>query len=132
METIELVRPLLVNGEERTELKCDLDAITPEAFIKAQAYSNAKRENEGAVAPMSEIDYGFQLYLAFAGCVAADPSLDLSDLERITGIDLMRLAAVGRFFTLGVDGSSQDSSEEPSASTPESTPPAPTRSGDGL
>lgn len=132
METIRLSKPLLVNGEERTELLCDMEAITPEQFIKALAYSNAKRENEGAAAPMSEIDYGFHLYLAFAGCVAADQTVDISDLERITGIDLVKLMGIGRFFTLGVDGPSQGSSDEPSESTPTSTPAAPTKSSEDL
>lgn len=132
METIRLSRPLLVNGEERTELLCDMDAVTPEQFIRALAYSSAKRGNEGSAVPMAEIDYGFHLYLAFAGCVAADHTVDISDLERITGIDLVKLTGIGRFFMLGVDGSSRDSSDGPSESTPTSTPAAPTKSGEDL
>lgn len=132
METIRLSKPLLVNGKERTELKCDMDAITTEQFVKALAYSTAKRGNEGMAASVSEIDYGFHLYLAFAGCIAADQTVDISDLERITGIDIVKLMGIGRFFTLGVDGPSQVSSDEPSESTPTSTPAAHTKSGDDL
>lgn len=128
METIELSRPLLVNGEERTALKCDMDAVGVEAFIRAEARSNAKRNNEGGIASMAEVDYGFHLYLAFEGCVAADASVDVADLERLTGRDLVRLMQVGRFFALGADGGSTESgSDEPSESTPTSTTSAHTR-----
>ena len=129
METIRLSKPLLVNGEERTELLCDMEAVTPEQFVKALAYSSAKRGNEGSAVPMAEIDYGFHLYLAFAGCVAADHTVDISDLERIKGSDLLRLMSAGRFFYLNsVTGSMLESLEDASESTPTSTPAAPMRS----
>lgn len=128
METIKLSKPLLVNGEERAELKCDMDAVSVESFVRAEALSNARRGNEGGIASMAEVDYGFHLYLAFEGCVAADPSVDVADLERLTGRDLVKLMQVGRFFALGADGGSTDEgSGEPSESTPASTAAARTR-----
>ena len=129
METIKLGRPLLVNGEERAELKCDMDAITFDGFCRAEARANAKRQAEGGgAAALAEQDYGFHVYLAFEGCVAADPSVDVADLERITGRDIVKLMQVGRFFALGADGASRGSgSDEPSESTPTSTAAARTR-----
>lgn len=128
METIKLSTPLKVNGKDMTELKCDMDAITPEQFIRAEALANAKRANEGAAATLSEVDYGFHLYLAYMGCICADSSLDLSDLERIRGRDLVRLMQVGRFFALNADGDSTgEASDEPSESTATSTAQARTK-----
>lgn len=128
METIELVRPLKVNGRDLTVLKCDMEAVTPEAFVRAEARANEKRNNEGAAATLLEVDYGFHLYLAFEGVKAADPSIDDSDLDRLRGTDLIRLMQVGRFFALGAGGGSpEEGSEGPSGSTAASTAAAPTK-----
>ena len=129
METIRLSKPLLVNGEERAELKCDMDAITFDGFCRAEARANAKRQAEGgASAALAEQDYGFHVYLAFEGCVAADASVDVADLERLTGRDLVRLMKVGRFSALDADGdSTEDGSDEPDESTATNTTPARTK-----
>lgn len=128
METIKLSRPLMVNGEGRSELTLDFDAITTEAFIRAEALSNAKRNNEGSSASLAEVDYGFHIYLAFEAAIAADASLDMADLERVTGRDLVQLMKAGRFFALDADGdSTEGGSVEPSESTATSTTPAPTK-----
>lgn len=128
MDTIQLKRPLKVNGKDITELKTDFDAITPEAFIRAEALANAKRANEGAGASLMEVDYGFHLYLAFEAVKAADPSVDTADLERVTGPDLIKLMQAGRFFAVGADGDSLESSSDgQSGSTPTNTPQARTK-----
>lgn len=129
METISLARPLLVNGKELTELKCDMDAVTVDGFIRAEALSNAKRDNRGASAAMSEIDYGFHIYLGFEGIMAADQSIDIADLERIRGRDIVKIMQVGRFFALGADSgdSGESSSEAQSESTPTSSTQARTK-----
>lgn len=129
METIKLSKPLLVNGEERAELPCDMDAVTLDGFCRAEAKANAKRQSAGGSgSALAEQDYSFHVYLAFEGCVEADPSLDVADLERLTGRDIVKLMQVGRFFALGADGeSAEGGSDEPSASTRTSTAAAPTR-----
>ena len=129
METIKLSKPLLVNGVKMTAVKCDMDAITFDGFCRAEARANAKRQAEGGgAAALAEQDYAFHVYLAFEGCVAADASVDVADLERLTGRDLFRFMQVGRFFALGADGDSTGSgSDEPSESTPTSTTSARTK-----
>lgn len=128
MEVIKLINPLKVNGRELSELKCDMDAVDAEGFIRAEALSNAKRNNEGSVASMAEVDYGFHLYLAFEGVKAAMPEVDTTDLERVKGRDLVQLMQVGRFFTLVADGGSEGSSSDaPSESSQESSTAAPTK-----
>ena len=128
MEVIKLINPLKVNGKELAELSCDMDAIDAEGFIRAEALANAKRNNEGSTAPLVEVDYGFHLFLAFEGVKAAMPEVDTTDLERVKGRDLVRLMQVGRFFALGADGGSQESSSDaPSESSQESSTAAPTK-----
>lgn len=128
MEVIKLISPLKVNGKELSELMCDMDAVDAEGFIRAEALSNAKRNNEGSVASMAEVDYGFHLYLAFEGVKAAMPEVDTTDLERVKGRDLVQFMQVGRFFTLVADGGSEGSSSDaPSESSQESSTAVPTK-----
>ena len=111
METIKLHRPLLVNGKELRELPYDLEAISTDQFIKAENIAKGKAGKFMFV--MAESDYGFHLELGFAAIMAADPSIDETDLDRITGRDLMQVMGVGRNF-IG------DSSDSPEAQTSES------------
>lgn len=117
METIKLAKPLKVNGKELTELKCDVESITVDGFARAEAKSKEKRGGTGSSA--LELDYTMQLYLGFEGIIAADSSIDLSDLERIGGKDLAKVMAAGRFFFID---SEADSTEESSEAASESTP----------
>ena len=127
-EVIKLSNPIKVNGKELAELKCDLDAIDAEGFIRAEALANAKRNNEGSSANLAEVDYGFHLYLAFEGVKAAMPEVDTTDLERVKGRDLVQLMKAGRFFALDADGDSEESSSDgPSESSQESSTAAPTK-----
>lgn len=128
MDTIKLRQPLKVNGKDLNDLKLDFDAISSDGFIRAAALTNAKRANEGASSALAEFDYGFHLYLAFEAACAADQSVDIADLERITGYDLVQLMQAGRFFTLGADGDSTASgSDGQSESTATSSAPARTK-----
>ena len=124
METIRLSKPLLVNGEERTELPYDLDAVTSDQFIRAESVAKSKA-TEFAFGT-AENDYAFHLELGFAAIMAADQSIDQADLERITGRDLMAVMRAGRNFIGDSSGSPEDetSESEESGSEPrsESTP----------
>ena len=96
MQTIRLSRPLKVNGKELKELPCDMEAVTVDGFTNAEA--RAKRKAEEFAAKVMEFDYSFHLYLGFEGVMAADPAIDIADLERLTGSDLTRVMQAGRFF----------------------------------
>lgn len=133
METIKLSRPLLINGEGRTELPYDLDAVSSDQFIRAESIAKSKATE--FTFGTAENDYAFHLELGFAAIMAADQSVDQSDLERIAGRDLMSVMRAGRNFI----GDSSDSPEEEksesvgsgsgprSESTHTSTASAPTR-----
>lgn len=134
MDTIKLKTPLMVNGKQLTELPYDIDAIDAAMYVRAESYSR-KKDVENVIG-IEEFDYGFHLYLGFAAIMAADPSIDIADLERIKGRDLMEVARVGRFFTSNASEDSQyeDPSESPdasskgqSASSQKSTTPASTK-----
>ena len=118
MEKITLTNPIMINGQERREFPYDCDSITITQFSAAEAA--AKRKTQSALA-MSEFDYTFQFYLGAEAIIAADETIDIHDIERIHGQDLMKVMRVGRFFTIESDESDTNSLDEPSGTLPEPT-----------
>lgn len=112
MDTIKLRKPLLVNGKELGELPYDLEAVSVEQFIRAEALAKTKTGGDFAVSVV-ENDYSFHLELGFAAIMAADPSIDVADLDRISGRDLMEVMRVGRNF---IGDSSESREDDPTGS----------------
>lgn len=113
-KVIKLRNPIMINGESVKELKYDMDGITAALFAKADAM---RQQNADLTRPTMtlamEFDYTMHLYLGFAAIIAAsDNVIDWTDLERLHGVDLTRVVAVGRNFTLGQDGSTPNRSDE--------------------
>lgn len=110
---LKLKNSILVNGENVSELEYNTENITCAHFCEADA---KKRTACGAknvsVTPAAELDYGLHLYLGFAAIIAAKPSIDWSDLERIHGADVVDVMKVGRNFILKSEASQESSSDE--------------------
>lgn len=115
---IKLVNNITVNGKELAELQYNTEEITGALFCEADAKRRiAAGAKNVAIAPAAEFDYGLHLYLGFAACIAANQSLDFSDLERIHGVDVVGVMAVGRNFILKSEDSAQSNSDEPTEAT---------------
>lgn len=128
---IKLENPLLINGKSHTELAYDSNEITAQAFAEADARKlSASGSKSGNAAGAAELDYALHLYLGFAAIVAVNPEIDIADLERIHGYDVMKIMRIGRDFISGrsEDASSLDSSDEQSETTPEPSAPQPATS----
>lgn len=125
MDTIKLRKPLLVNGKELAELPYDFDKVGSDGFGRAENRAKKGRAQAGMTVELFENDYNFCLQLGFEGIMAAEPSIDIADLERMTGADVARVMSIGRFFILGSAVEPEDSpekgSDEPSESTPTSS-----------
>lgn len=116
--TFKLTNPITVNGKELAELLYNTEEITGMLFCEADAKRRiAAGTKNVSIAPAAEFDYGLHLYLGFAACIAANPSLDFSDLERVHGVDVVEIMAVGRNFILKSEDSAQKTSDEPSEIT---------------
>ena len=116
-------------ARERPELPYDPEEITAQMFARADA-KKVKAGGAGGVS-MAEVDYGMHLYLGFMAILAVNPQLDLNDLERIKGSDLVVVMHIGRNFMLLKSAvvSQESSSGGRSETMPESsTPPSPTSS----
>lgn len=119
MKTIALAHPITVNGKERSTINLDFEALTVDAFTRADSRSHG---GEGNVLTLMEANGTLHLNLAFEAAIAADQTLDITDLERLKGADIMKFAAAGRFFTLqSATDSTDGTSEAQSENTDEST-----------
>lgn len=119
-QKITLHTPIEIDGETRSELSYDPSQITISQFAAAEAAAKKKATNLVAIA---EFDYTFHFYLGAYSIIAVNPSIDVTDIERIKGLDIMQLIEVGRFFTMRSDEHAASKSDERSATTPASSLP---------
>lgn len=120
--TIKLDNPVQINGKSYDELTYDISDITAQAFAEADARKlSASGSKNGNAAGAAELDYGLHLYLGFAAIIAINPEIDISDLERVRGYDVMKIMRIGRDFISGKSEEpyTPDSSDAQSETTPE-------------
>lgn len=129
-KTLKLIKPLKINGTERTKLDYDIEEITGEQFDEADTRAAAKAVELGRYKmAVAETDTAFQKYLGMMAIIAVNPEIDIADLERIKGIDLMNVMRIGRNFTKGTveeeeemeEVLEENSSEEPTEPMQEPT-----------
>ncbi len=109
MNKIELRQPIMINGKEVKELTYDTAQITVRQFCEAETYSFTAGGNKPKITT-HEFDHGLHIYLGMYAVIAVNPEIDITDLERIKGFDLIKLANIGRNFTLtGAGGSLEQS-----------------------
>ena len=119
MNKLELRNPILINGVEVKELTYDTSKISSEQFSAIEVARMEKSNGRANVNPV-EFDHIFHFYLGCAAVIAVNPHIDLKDLERLTGWDLIQLTRIGQNFTLSGSGASMGSgSETVSATTQE-------------
>ena len=126
--TLRLKNPIMINGNEITEVTYDSNEIDGILFATAESKRKAAAvgRKDISIAPAAEFDFSLHLYLGFAAIVAVDPPYDFSHLERIKGHDVVEVMTIGRNFMLASGEKTQtgDDSGEPTETTPESTTPA--------
>ena len=93
---ITLSNPLTINNKKRTELTYDANEITAQMFAEADSRKlTASGSKNGNAAGAAELDYGLHLYLGFEAIIAVNPEIDMSDLERVHGYDVMQIMRIG-------------------------------------
>lgn len=101
-ETIKLSKPIMVNGKLRDSFEHDASEITAPMFIEADARSSAAVSRTGSMSlSIVETNASMQTYLGMMAIVAVNPDVDISDLERIKGNDIMQIYRIGRNFMKG-------------------------------
>ena len=126
MEKLKLKNPIMIDGEQITEVTYDSNEIDGVLFATAESKRKAAAGMKNTtITPAAEFDFSLHLYLGFAAIVAVNPSYDFSDVERIKGRDVVEVMSIGRNFMLASDQEQpQNDSDEPTETTPESTTPA--------
>ncbi|MCL1867068.1 MAG: hypothetical protein FWF82_06630 [Oscillospiraceae bacterium] len=126
---LKLHNPVMINGKEVSEITHDSNEIDGVLFATAEykrKMSAGVRNSASVVTPAMEFDFGLHLYIGFAAIIAVNPEYDFSDVERIKGRDIIDVTQIGRNFMLKSEAdSTQNDSDEPTATTPESTTPPP-------
>ena len=125
-KTLKLEEPVLIDGKQVSELTYDPMEITAAQFSEACARSYAINKNKSFSFKMRENDYALHLYLGMFAVIAVNPGIDIIDLERIKGFDVLKLTDIGMLFTYrrSEATSEQKPSAEPSESTAEHSTPA--------
>lgn len=125
-DTLPLRKPIMIDGQPVNAVTYDSDEIDGILFATAESKRKAAAGMKNtSISPAAEFDFGLHLYLGFAAIVAANPSYDFSDVERIKGRDVVEVMAIGRNFILASEKEQMESdSGEPTETTPESTTPA--------
>lgn len=124
---LNLKNPIEVNGKTLHSLEYDFNEITCELYTMASNYADAKtlqaNQQGRPSAAIMEQNVSLHMYLGMAAVIAVHPEIDVVDLERMKGPDLIQLSILGRNFTAGrsEEPLEQNSLEEQSEVTPVST-----------
>ena len=127
--TVKLKNPVMINGKPVDTLNYDTNEITAAAFAQADSNKLAQQQHKGNMAGAVELDFALHIYLGFAAITAISPEIDMSDLERIKGPDVMEMMKIGRNFITerSEETSSPELSEDVSETIQEPfTPQSPT------
>lgn len=117
-KTLKLANPIMVNNQQITELTYDTNEITGALFAEADIRRKVAAGTKNvAIVPAVEFDFGLHPYMGFAAVIAINPQFDFSDLERIHGIDMMKLMEIGRNFLLKSEESTPEPTDEQSETT---------------
>lgn len=101
-KTLTLSKGIMINGVLRKEFRYDISQITGEQFIEADVRAHAKAAQLAKPSlTVAETDTSLQLYLGMMAVTAVEHEVDITDMERIQGTDVMQLYRIGRNFTKG-------------------------------
>lgn len=115
--TLKLSKPIKINNKKVAEMTYDTDAIDSMLFCAAESKKQQANTSKVNLSGAAELDYSFHLYLGFAAIIALNPEYDFTDLERITGHDVMEVMKIGRNFIIASEDAQDETSEEESETT---------------
>lgn len=121
-EILKLSSPIKVNGEVLRELSYDVQNLTVLDIMtagrnKARAFGNMDVSQK-----VAELDTELHFFVGMQAIIKQNPSIDVSDLNNLSGSDAYKLMQIGRSF-FKVDSSEEElnTSEEQSAPIQEDT-----------
>lgn len=116
---IELKKAIMIDGNEVNTLTYDTDKITVESYLKA--LSRATQKSGGITGVNIKLDAGAHLILGMYAVLAENPQYDITDIERVTGYDIIQLVDIGMAFIIGREEQTTEPSEKQSDPMPKPT-----------
>jgi len=116
-EKIILSKPIKVNGSDVKELSYDIDSITPEQYLEADARASTGLAAKGIQnMNLAEFNSALHFYLGCYAIISLNQSIDIMDLMRVSGRDINKIRKVGRIF---FNDTAPDEEQEETLSTEE-------------
>ena len=116
---IELKKAIMIDGIEVKTLTYDTDKITVDSYLRA--LSHATQKSGGITGVSIKLDAGAHLVLGMYAVIAENPQYDITDIERVSGSDIIQLVDIGMAFTLGREELTAEPSDKQSEPTPKPT-----------
>lgn len=121
-EKITLLKPIKVNGNEVRELSFDIDNVSAEQFLEADARASTGLAAKGIQnMNLAEFNSALHFYLGCFAIISCNANIDITDLQRIAGRDINKVRRIGqRFFNDSAQVEDQDetaSTQRPSESS---------------
>lgn len=116
---LELRTPIMINNKQYTEFEYNPLKITAAQFSEAAAKASALTKTKTVSFTFRQTDNNLHLYLGMMAIIAVNPEIDIADLERIEGYDVLELTDIGMLFTYRrwAEPSKENSSAELSENT---------------
>ena len=116
---LKLDTPITINNKEYKEFEYNPLKITAAMFSEACAKASAAGKSRTVSFNFKQVDTALHLYLGMMAVIAVNPEVDVADLERIEGYDVLELSDIGMLFTLRkwAEPSKQNSSAGQSENT---------------
>ena len=116
---IELKKAIMIDGNEVNTLTYDTDKITVESYLRA--LSHATQKSRGITGMNIKFDAGAHLVLGMYAVLAENPQYDITDIERVSGYDIIQLVDIGMAFIIGREEQTTEPSEKQSDPMPKPT-----------
>lgn len=97
MEKIKLYYPIKVDGQEVNTLNADTNALTAKQFLEASSKTGV------AANKLMEINTELHMYLGAFACVNGEGDMDIMDVLRVKGYDIVQLTNIGQDMMLPDD-----------------------------
>ena len=112
-EILKLSSPLKINGQNMKELSYTLKLDVDDVFIAHDHRAKAHNNMDTAM-KLVEFDTELHLYMGMQAIIKLNPQIDVNDLKRLHGVDVVNLLKIGRAFFTQTDSMENSQQSETS------------------
>ena len=114
-EVLKLSSPIKVNGETIKQFEYDVQRLTVNDILTANKNKLRALGNVDTSQKVAELDADLHFYVGMQAIIKLNPSVDVSDLNNLSGCDAYKLMQIGRSFFRAdsLEENSNTSEEQP-------------------